>query len=273
MAWQIIESFVEGKSPAKECEDLIVVTDDFAAVIDGATDATGAAFDGRTGGRFAAEVIGTAIEALPRDVGARVFADRLTRALLDAVQATAGDLPDDVRWPAACVVCLSAANREVWRIGDCNVVVDGVAHPGTKRVDEASYGFRAVVNAALLARGTPLEEILEHDPGAQAARPLTDIQQHLANRVGPWGYGCINGRPIPSEYVEVVPVPNAPCEVVLTSDGFAEVLPTLSASEARLDEMITADPAAVGSLWLLGKSLRPGFRSLDDRAYLRIAPA
>ncbi len=267
---KVIECFTQGKSAARECEDLVVVTDDFAAVIDGATDESGVRFAGKAGGRFAAEVLGAAVEELPRETDAHSFAEALTAALGEAVRSTAGDLSDDMRWPVASLVCVSSPRREVWRIGDCNAVIDGVHHLGGKRVDDAAYGFRAAVNAALLARGTPLDEILETDPGAEAARPLYELQQHLANRVGPWGFGCVDGRTVPAEFVEVFGIPETPCEVVLTSDGYAQVLESLAATEARLHAMIEADPAAINELWAMGKSLRPGYRALDDRAFLRL---
>ena len=59
MGIRVREQFVAGKSADRVCEDLIVVTDDFAAVIDGASDATGADFAGKTGGRLAAEIVAT----------------------------------------------------------------------------------------------------------------------------------------------------------------------------------------------------------------------
>jgi hypothetical protein len=271
MVWKEIERSVVGKCPGRECEDLIVVTDDFATVIDGATDETGARFAGRSGGRFAAEVLAEAIEAMPADVDARRFTDRLTRALADAVRQ--GGAPDDGdhRWPMASVVCLARAARQVWRIGDCHTRLGDRLLLGTKRVDDAAYGYRAAVNAALLAKGRPLAEILADDPGAAAVRPLFDVQQHLANTVGPWGYGCINGRAVPDDFIEVFDLETGGCEVVLASDGYPELLPTLAESEVRLAELLTADPAAIGVLWSVGKSLRPGCVAPDDKAYLRMA--
>jgi len=116
----------------------------------------------------------------------------------------------------------------------------------------------------------PVSEVVEHDPGALAARPLFDNQQHLANVVGPWGYGCVNGQRVPDDFVEVLPIPAGPTEVVITSDGFPVVLPTLRESEARLAEMIRNDPAATDALWAIGKSTKPGANAPDDRAYLRL---
>jgi len=266
MVIRVLEQFVEAKSNDRVCEDIIVITDDFAAVIDGASDATGARFEGMSGGRLAAEVIAASIEDLPSDIDARSFTDTLSSALAAAV----GELPPDTRWPVAVLTCTSAERREVWRIGDCRVVIGQLEQPSTFLIENAASRFRAAVNAALLAKGTSIEEILELDPGSQARRILTDNQQHLANRVGPWGYGCINGNQVPSEYIEVFSLPDEPTEVILASDGYTVVMPTLSETEAALARLIRDDPAAIGDLWPIGKSTKPGSNAPDDRAYLRL---
>lgn len=263
---RVVEQFVEAKSDDRVCEDMIVVSDHFAAVIDGASDATGARFAGKSGGRLAAETITDSILRLSAAADGRTFADTLSTDLAMAV----GELPSDIRWPVAVVSCVSALRREVWRIGDCNVVIGEVEHESTFLVDRAASRFRAAVNAALLAKGTPIEEILLDDPGSQARRILTDNQQHLANSTGPWGYGCINGKPVPAKHIEVFPIPDGPTDVILTSDGYTVVRPTLAETEATLFRQIEDDPAAIGELWPIGKSTRPGSNAPDDRAYLRI---
>ncbi|MGI9603962.1 MAG: hypothetical protein ACR2QE_18920 [Acidimicrobiales bacterium] len=269
MGIRVVEQFVEAKSDGRMSEDLVVVTDDFAAVIDGASDATGAMFAGKTGGRFGAEIVATAIAELSAADDARQFVDAISSALAAAVAATVGELGDDTRWPAAVVACASAHRREVWRVGDCNVVIGDDEHAGGKRIDAATYSFRAATNAALLAKGVPLSELVEDDPGARAMRPLVDNQQHLANTVGPWGFGCVNGQRVPDEYLEVLSVPSGPTEIIITSDGYPDVRSTLRASEARLFELVDQDPASIGELWPIGKSTKPGANAPDDRAYLR----
>lgn len=267
--WFVLENFVQSKSADRTCEDVVVVTSDFAAVIDGATDESGTMYGGRTGGLLAAETLAAEIEQLDPWATARQFADRLSTALNSARGQAGSQDGSSVRWPSASLVCLSFARDEIWRIGDCSFLVDGEPNIGTKRVDDAAYGFRAAINAALLASGTPLEEILRSDPGAGFARPLFDLQQHLTNTEGPWGYGCINGRPVPDRFVEVFPLAPDVDQVVLASDGFPDLRPTLEDSERRLRELLEMDPAAVAELWAAGKALRPGANSVDDRAYLR----
>ena len=269
-SWSIVEQFVEAKTAGRVCEDMVIVTSDFAAVIDGASDATGMVFDGRSGGRLAAETVVGAITDLEPDSTARQFADLASERLLQAVTVAIGDISDSVRWPAATVVCLSFSRNEIWRIGDCSFVVDGLAHNTSLRVNDAVYSFRAGINAALLASGTPLEEILANDPGGEIARSLTNIQQHLSNRSGPWGYGCVNGRAIPDDFLEVFALPEATSEVALTSDGYPDPCRSLADSESSLRLLLKADPAAIDELWSAGKRLQPGANSVDDRAYLRL---
>jgi len=270
MTITISEQFVEAKTDARLCEDLVVVTNDYAAVIDGASDATGALFDGKAGGRFAAKAIAASIGSLAATATGREFADTLTSALSSAVAEAHGALSGATRWPAATVACVSAHRREFWRIGDCHGVIGGVPYPGGKRVDDAAYGFRAAMNAALAETGVALSELIETDPGYVASRALIDIQQHLSNKVGTWGFGCVNGTPIPDEYVEVVSLPPPPTEVILATDGYPVVHPTLRESEVALAEMTSRDPASINELWPMGKPSRPGANAPDDRTYLRI---
>lgn len=140
MSFEILERFVEGKHDDRQCEDVVVATDDFVAVIDGASDETGARFAGKSGGKFAADAVAHAIRHLPASAGARVFADALALAVRTEVVAQAGALGADARWPTASVICCSAQRRESWRIGDCNLVINGQQHLGRKRVDDAAYG-------------------------------------------------------------------------------------------------------------------------------------
>jgi len=270
MAFEVVEQFVEAKNDARVCEDIIVAADNFVAVIDGASDATGASFNGLTGGRLAAEAVADAIRGLPTATDARTFADTLSEAVRESVAAVAGDLGPDVRWPVAVAACVSRETRQVWRVGDCNIVIGGVFHPGEVGVDGASCRFRAAVNTALVNQGMSVSEIIETDPGHKAARVLIDQQQHLANRVSPWGFGCFNGQRVPDEYLEIIAIPETATEVVLASDGYPEVRGSLAATEAALRALIERDPAAMSEMWAMGKPMKPGANAPDDRAYLRL---
>jgi len=264
--WSVVEEFVETKIDGRVCEDLVVVTDSYALVIDGASDATGMDFGGRSGGQLAAETIQLAFKGMDPHATAREVVDELSAQLAKAV----GDLSPSVRWPAATVVCLSLSRNEIWRVGDGSFVVDGEPNIGLLRVNEVKSDFRAAVNTALMASGIEQSEILMDDPGAALALALTNVQQHLSNRPGPWGYGVINGGAVPDEFLEIFELPISVGEVVLASDGYPDPLATLGESETRLHQLLRQDPAAIGELAAGGKPLREGANSVDDRAYLRL---
>jgi hypothetical protein len=266
----VVESTVVSKHPDRVCEDVLVATGSFVAVVDGASDPTGRVFGGRSSGCFAADVIAAAIETLPEQADARLFADRLTEAVRAAVQREAGDLDTAAPWPTASVVCVSQHHRQVWRIGPCWLAIGTQVFPATMPVDDAAYSFRAALNAAMLAAGTDLETILADDPGTAAARPLYAAQHHLANTVGRWSFGCINGRHVPDEHLEVFAIPLGADEVILASDGYSQIHPTLERTEQRLAELLVEDPAAMGPLWEMGKPLTSGGAGPDDRSYVRV---
>jgi hypothetical protein len=265
----IIEHFVASKQPGRLSEDMIVTADHWAAVVDGATDASGTRFDGVSGGRFAAEVIAAALLGLDPDLDARTAIDALTHALASAT-ARVAEADDAVRWPSAAVTIVSPAHRQIWRVGDGPILMDGTEVASRSSFDDAAYSFRATINAALLASGRSLDDIVATDPGRAASRPLHDLQQHLANTTGQWSYGCINGRPVPDEHIEVFDLPAHEVEIIIASDGYHNVQATLTASESLLGEQQARDPAAIGELWRMGKALTPGNDSMDDRAYIRI---
>lgn len=70
------------------------------------------------------------------------------------------------------------------------------------------------------------------------------------------------------DYIDVYAVP-AGATVIMATDGFPVVHPTLKASEQALKALITRDPAAIDELWPIGKPIKPGANAPDDRAYVR----
>ncbi|WP_051215217.1 hypothetical protein [Granulicoccus phenolivorans] len=251
----VVEYAITPKSDDRPCEDALVITDDFVAVIDGMSDPQGDLAPGEVAGH--STQLAHAITALPPDIAATE-----ALAILAALPTRAG----------AVLAIFSRTRREIWRVGDVNWAVDGVHHVPTKRVDDAMTLFRSAVNHAHLAAGAGLEDIITTDPGLTATFPLLHAQRSLANQPGPWGYGVLNGTPIPAEHLAVVDVTDA-TEVVLTSDGYPVPAASLAAAERELAEALLADPACLDRLAGMGKAPKPGAHGPDDRTYVRIRPA
>ena len=147
----------------------------------------------------------------------------------------------------------------MWQVGDVGFRFAGMSgEQPRKRVDEIAAAFRAAVIAAEVAAGSAVSMGAD-DPGRAAALALIGRQGFLRNRIGPYGYAAVDGRPVPpSMVVRAVP----PGELVIASDGYPVIETGLAASEATLARLTERDPWAVGE--------RPGTKEADDRAYLRL---
>lgn len=269
---KVVERSVVAKSGDPDtCEDALVVTDDYAAVIDGATDKTKARYEGRLGGRFAMEVCAETIADFPPDLEAAQAIKTLTDALAARLP---GQLPPAQR-PTAVVGIYSAARRELWRLGDVGFWHEGLAEGGDrpqKLVDHHAAGLRAAVLTAELRAGRTVEALRDDDCGRDAIMPLLLRQGVFTNSPEPdeWGHGAIDGTPVPGHYIEVRPVPESVHTLVLATDGYPRILPTLTESEQHLQKALAQDPLCIGPLRGT-KGLAAGALSFDDRAYLRLA--
>ena len=270
----IEQSVIPKRGDPDLCEDGIVLTDAYAAVVDGATDKSGRRYDGLTGGRLAMLVLCDAVAALPADATMPEAVAALSKALSAAL---AGRLPEDppVERPSAAVTVYSAARRELWQVGDVGFWFPGcTARPAAKHVDSINIAMRTAVLRAELLLGRSVAELAADDVGRAASLPLLRRQGVFANNeaAGALAFAAIDGRPVPPALVRVVPVPAGVPELVLASDGYPEIRPTLAATEAHLRALLDIDPLCIGPL-AATKGLEPGASGYDDRSYLRIALA
>lgn len=269
---QVIEQFTEGKKgdPALN-EDAIVVTPDFIAVFDGVTSAPGETLQGKTTGRFAAEFFATAIKSLPADIDAATAVKNLTAAFNPAAEKAAKDDGKDfanMRRPAAAMVLYSRAREEIWRIADPACMVDGVAHEKELEVARNRGLIRQMLLNIEIAKGATEDELLNEDRTSALIAPvMAGCKIFTNNDSHPYGYSVLNGMPIPESLIEVFSVKGAK-EIVLASDGYPKILPTLKESEAYLKKVITEDPLMY-KLTAGVKGVSPGNVSFDDRAYIR----
>jgi hypothetical protein len=268
---EVVEQLVVGKlGDTAACEDGIVVTDAFAAVIDGSTDKTGDRYDGSTGGVFALHACAEAVRSL--DPAATMY-----EAVTHLTEVLSGRLPPDLppqHRPTAVVAVYSRLRRELWQIGDVSIWHAGLQPGGTraaKQIDQHAATLRSAILHAELANGATASHLRADDPGRRAIVPLLVAGTVFCNNpnAGEWAYPAVNGLPIPARLVIARQVPAHVTEVVLASDGYPRALPTLSESEQALAGLLATDPLCIGPL-LGTKGVLPGNASYDDRAYLRI---
>lgn len=266
---QIIEQSIVPKSPTRGCEDGLVVGDNFIAVVDGSTSKSsrrcckGFNLAGRTGGELAMRLVCRYIRRMPKNATCRQFYVGVTelfrRQYRSSLLAHLAAHPEDRM--AASAVVFSRLRREIWMIGDCQCLVGGEYFDNPKPCEQMLAERRADI---IRSSPEPWDHYLSDDTARRAIIPLmleTMKEQNVS-------YSVIDGFPIPEQHVRIITLDFQPWEIVLASDGYPWLCPTLAESEARLSEQKANDPLNIG-LFKATKAFAEGNNSFDDRAYIR----
>ena len=289
---KIIESSIIGKKSPEACEDGMVVTDDFIAVIDGSTSKTPKHLNpDMKNGRYAMMLISEYIrEELKADASVDDFCLGVTAYIYNKVYEKLGVEERLKKHPeerlTASAILYSRTRNEVWMVGDCQAIIAGKLYENGKPYEEKIARKRVEL----------IEQGLSSAEARKQIEPLL-IKAMLSGQNQT--YTVIDGFPIYREGVKVVsvsdscsvqdPVPasdSVPCsgsvsasdtipssssEIVLASDGYPFLKPTLAASEAALAEQIANDPQNIHS-FIATKGIVEGNKSFDDRTYIRFSP-
>lgn len=286
---KIIESSIIGKKSPEACEDGMVVTDDFIAVIDGSTSKTPKHLNpDMKNGRYAMMLISEYIrEELKADASVDDFCQGVTAYIYNKVYEKLGveerlkEHPEE-RLTASAIL-YSRTRNEVWMVGDCQAIIAGKLYENGKPYEEKIARKRVEL----------IEQGLSPADARKQIEPLL-IKAMLSGQNQT--YTVIDGFPIYREGVKVVSVsdscsvqdsvpasdsvpcsdsasasdtiPSSSSEIVLASDGYPFLKPTLAASEAALAEQIANDPQNIHS-FIATKGIVEGNKSFDDRTYIR----
>ena len=285
---KIIESSIIGKKSLEACEDGMVITDDFIAVIDGSTSKTPKHLNpDMKNGRYAMMLISEYIrEELKADASVDDFCLGVTAYIYNKVYEKLGveerlkEHPEERLTASAILYCRT--RNEVWMVGDCQAIIDGKLYENGKPYEEKIARKRVEL----------IEQGLSPAEARKQIEPLL-IEAMLSGQNQT--YTVIDGFPIYREGVKVVSVSDScsvpasdsvPCsdsvsvsgtifvsssEIVLASDGYPFLEPTLAASEAALAEQIANDPQNIHS-FIATKGIVEGNKSFDDRTYIRFSP-
>ena len=287
----IIESIIIGKKSQEACEDGMVITDDFIAVIDGSTSKTPKHLNpDMKNGRYAMMLISEYIrEELKADASVDDFCQGVTAYIYNKVYEKLGveerlkEHPEE-RLTASAIL-YSRTRNEVWMVGDCQAIIDGKLYENGKPYEQEIARKRVEL----------IEQGLSPAEARKQIEPLL-IEAMLSGQNQ--NYTVIDGFPIYREGVKVVSVSDScsvqdsvpasdsvPCsdsvsasgtflvsssEIVLASDGYPFLKPTLAESEAALAEQIANDPQNIHS-FIATKGIVEGNKSFDDRTYIRFS--
>lgn len=286
---KIIESSIIGKKCPEACEDGMVVTDDFIAVIDGSTSKTPKHLNpDMKNGRYAMMLISEYIrEELKADASVDDFCQGVTAYIYNKVYEKLGVEERLKKHPeerlTASAILYSRTKNEVWMVGDCQAIIAGKLYENGKPYEQEIARKRVEL----------IEQGLSPAEARKQIEPLL-IKAMLSGQNQT--YTVIDGFPIYREGVKVVSVsdsssvqdsvpasdsvpcsdsasasdtiPSSSSEIVLASDGYPFLKPTLAASEAALAEQIANDPQNIHS-FIATKGIVEGNKSFDDRTYIR----
>lgn len=260
----ILEQNLVPKNPKKKSEDGIVVTKDFIAVIDGSTSKTDKRYSYfKSNGRYAMQLIEKFIRKAPKNISCHDFCIGVAKQINKHYKES--DIPRLIEHPeerlTASAVIYSRLNREIWMIGDCQCMVGGTYYDNPKPYEQELAERRA----QLINEGTePKEHYLVNDTARQQIIPRmleTMKQQNIT-------YSVIDGFRIPEQYVRIITLDFQPWEIVLASDGYPFLCPTLQESEEKLAWQREHDPLNIGE-FKATKAFAEGNNSFDDRSYIR----
>ena len=214
------------------------------------------------------------IKKMPKDISCHQFCKGATEAIrrryIKALLPHLAGHPED-RLTASCII-FSRLRRELWMIGDCQALVSPHDTHEARKPNEPhepnppQYFDNPKPYEQELAqlRADHIKAGLTADAAREAIIPrMLETMQHQNN-----GYSVIDGFPVDEKHVRIIPLDFQPWHIVLASDGYPFLCPTLAESEARLDEQRQGDPLNIGPAFMATKAFIPGNNSFDDRAYI-----
>lgn len=265
---KIIEQRCVAKSDKQKSEDGIVITPDFVAVIDGSTSKSQYRHSyWRSNGRQCMKIVADYIRHADKGVDVSRFCREVTAAVRKKygkkdVERLAGH-PED-RLCASCVV-FSRLRREIWLIGDCQCLIGDTLYDNPKPGEAIIAAKRADCAQSLLASGKEtIESLRENDVAREAIIP--DLVEGMKGENV--DYAVVDGFDIPMTKVRVLTLDFEPWTVVLASDGYPFLRPTLEESERLLQQQLHDDPLNIHA-FKATKAWRVGNNSFDDRSYVR----
>ena len=226
------------------------------------------------------KVISRFIRKAPANITVDAFLKGVTEAVRKKYSSKRIDFyaehPEE-RITASCIV-YSRLQRQLWIIGDCQCLVGKSGckddeyefFDNPKPYESVLANARAEVARKLLDSGEVTTESLRRDDVARASVIPQMIESMKRQNID---YSVVDGFKIPRQKVKVFTFDFEPWTIVMASDGYPILRPTLSASESALAEQCEKDPLNIGlnpsSHFMATKAFAAGFTSFDDRTYIR----
>lgn len=158
-------------------------------------------------------------------------------------------------------------------IGDCQCLIwhsskspaTATPYDNPKPYERRLASKRADIANRLIGEGKATRESLLKDDVARQAIIPEMIEEMKSQNVA---YSVVDGFPIPLLKVRVLTLDFEPWTIVLATDGYPLLLPSLAESEEALARQRDNDPLNIGQ-FKATKAFLPSNESFDDRSYIR----
>jgi len=226
-------------------------------------------------GRYAMKIISRYIRRMPADISCHQFCQGVTARIYrhykypllpfltpkSRIQRLI-DHPEE-RLTASAII-YSRVRREVWMVGDCQCLANGMFYDNPKPYEQQLAEQRGQRVRELLAEGITEDQQLVDDPARQVIiAPLLESMKEQ-NKT----FAVIDGFRIAEQFVPVYTLDFRPWELVFASDGYPQLGKNLEESERLLEIQRQKDPLNIKT-FKATKAFLKGNNSFDDRTYVR----
>ena len=263
---RIIEQYLLSKNKdGRGNEDGIFLSDDFIAVIDGATAKSDQKINGKSGGEIIRDQIMKSLQKMDKDIDVYEAYRFIHEKILE------GCPEEAILHMTASAIIFSNSRKQIWLIGDCQALINGHLLSNHSKVDDVLSEARSLAIGCLINEGISIEELFHHDQGRELIMPLLKKQLYLENGEGEFAYPVFNNSPKtvdPEKIGILIAEVKEGDEIVLASDGYPYLKNTLAESEEALAQLLQQDPLCY-KVFKSTKGLTDTTLSFDDRAYIR----
>lgn len=265
---KVIEQFIQGKTKDFDmCEDGIFVGDHMIAVIDGVTAKSAYLWDGKRSGRYAKDLLIDFLNSVGEIEDAEIFFSQADIFLKERT----GVNPEKLSlsdYPRASLIVYNDYCKEIWSYGDCQCRINDEVHTHIKQIDRLNSDLRAFYLEYECLKGKCIDELKGYDIGRKQIEKNLLMQFEFENREGYFGYPVLNGQGIKKSLIKKYSVINGD-EIILATDGYPVLMPTLEECEQVLSVILEKDPMCF-RMYKSTKGVLEGNVSFDDRTFCRV---
>ncbi|WP_033159708.1 hypothetical protein [Mycoplasmoides alvi] len=267
--YQIIEKLIVGKNSQDSCEDGYFISKKIIAVVDGGSPKGKLKWlNNKTSGWFAKELILKAFETVNPKWSNKKIISHINLALSNQYKNKEKFFYENPEEQLqAGIVFYNDLRKEIVSYGDCPILINKKLYDHSKFIDLLSTGLRSFYLRLNNLRENNKKIKNQEKIVQNIILDFLKKQSFFSNLDRPFGFPVINGLKL-NHKLTIVHKVKIDDEIVLASDGYIKLKPTLKQSENYLQKYLKFDPECY-KIFMSTKGIKKGNKSFDDRTYIR----